>query len=228
MNAETAPPSGTSAVSDDASLHRTLVISSPKVAWRAEGTPSGEAATVEVTTDGGNTWQPTDPGISAVVRLTAYGHGGVFVVGANADCNATLVKVTAPDRAWQTDQQALADTWYQMPDNPLIVHAPGGDKSRPCLKRLMGLASIGSYRAVAVCGNGRLKSLNEAGHWTTLMQRGAVAVNADNDRFVVVRTSSGCSGLTVQTFDAKGDGLTQSGADSARSMHTPDASRFRS
>lgn len=57
--------------------------------WRATSTGCDGSAEVEVTTDGGRSWSKTKPGLTAIVRLKAYGDSSVFAVGADDQCRPT-------------------------------------------------------------------------------------------------------------------------------------------
>lgn len=201
----TARPSDEDAVADP---RRVMAASSSSVAWRAEVRDCGEASTVEVSTNGGRTWRATEPGLDAIVRLKSYGDQSVFALGADDDCKASFASVENPDARWQTDQSMTADIWYRVPDDDDVVHAPGGATSRPCGDELVGFAGRGTYEAAAICADGRLRTIREGRSWTTVRNdTGAVAVNADDNRFTVARAMDGCDGLVVQHFGASGRGL---------------------
>lgn len=201
----TARPADEDMVSDP---RRVMAVSSSSVAWRAEVRDCGGASTVEVSTNGGRTWRATEPGLGAIVRLKSYGDQSVFALGADDSCEASFASVENPDARWQTDQSMTADIWYQVPDDDDVVHAPGGATSRPCGNDLVGLAGRGTYEASAICADGRLRTIREGRSWTTVRNdTGAVAVNADDNRFTVARAMDGCDGLVVQHFGASGRGL---------------------
>lgn len=189
-----------------------LAASSGKVAWRAEPSPCGTAATVEVTTDGGRHWTRRDPGIASVVRLKTYGDGAVLAIGADARCRPTYAWATGPRAPWQRSRALAGDVWYRTPAQLDVVHAPGGKQSRPCGKNLVSLAGLGTYRAAALCADGRIRTEAEGRPWQTVAtDTEALSLNADDDGFVVAMARSGCAGVVVARFDEVGAGLGPAG-----------------
>ncbi|GAA1432537.1 hypothetical protein GCM10009616_22220 [Microlunatus lacustris] len=187
---------------------RLLAVSSERVAWRASRGGCDDEADVEVTTNGGRTWRSADPGVSAAVRLKSYGETSVFLIGADGQCRPSYAWQTSPDAEWQRDATRADDIWYRMPDNPDRVHAPGGRRSVPCSAGLADLAGLGTERAAALCRDGRLRTTDDGGRWTTVLKdSGGRALNADDNDFVVAREVPSCSGLVVQRFDVEGGGL---------------------
>ena len=187
---------------------RLLALASERVAWRAARGGCDDEATVEVTTNGGRTWRPTDPGVSAGARLKSYGEGSVFLIGADGQCRPTFARQTSPGATWQRDAGQADAIWYRLPRDPDRVHAPGGRRSVPCPGGLADLAGLGTERAAALCGDGRLRTTDDGGRWTTVLKdSGGRALNADDAEFVIAREVPSCSGLAVQRFDVQGDGL---------------------
>jgi hypothetical protein len=182
------------------------------VAWRAETTGCGGAAVVEVSTDGGRSWSRTRPGLSAIVRLKAYGENAVFAVGADARCRPTYAWISGPGEQWRSERARVSDVWFRTPGDLDLVHAPGGQTSRPCGSALVDLAGLGTYQAAALCADGRIRTEAEGRSWRTVRSRsGAVSLNADDSRFVAGVVSPGCPGLAVQRFDSSGEGLDRPG-----------------
>ena len=161
-----------------------------------------------MTTDGGRTWSPANTGLQSVVRLKTYGTSAVFAVGADANCRPSYAWTTGLRQPWQRDSAQLSDKWYRVPQRLDTVHAPGGDTSRPCGAELVDLAGLGTYRAAALCGDGRLRTIAEGQSWKTVEQdSGVVALNADDLEFVAAGVGKGCNGTAVRRFDGDGNGL---------------------
>lgn len=194
---------------DTARAGRLLAVSSGRVGWRAEATGCSEEAVVEVSGDGGRTWSPTRPGLTAVVRLKAYGEDSVFAVGADARCRPTYAWVTGPRDRWQRDRSRVGDVWFRAPDDLDLVTAPGGGESRPCGDDdLVDLAGLGTYQAAALCANGRIRTEAEGRSWRTVRENsGALSLGADDNGFVAAVGSPGCDGLGIRRFDSSGKGL---------------------
>lgn len=201
----TAAPTGPQQLDSRPAL---LAVSSERLAWRAQQGRCGTDASVEVSDDGGKSWRSTDPGIGSIVRLKTYGPTSVFAVGADDDCRPTYAWISGPGDSWRRDADRTRNLWYRTPDDLDLVHAPGGSTSRPCGKKLAGLAGLGTFRAAALCTDGRLRTDDEGRGWRTVQtELTALAVNADDDQFVVALQREGCDGVVIRTFDASGSGL---------------------
>lgn len=187
---------------------RLLAVASDRVAWRAARGGCDDEAEVEVTTNGGRTWRPTDAGVTAPIRLKAYDQASVFLIGAGGRCRPTFVRQASPGADWQRDAGRVDDIWFRLPEDPDRVHAPGGRRSVPCSTGLVDLAGLGGERAAALCRDGRLRTTDDGDRWTTVLKKsGGRALNADDTEFVIAREVSSCSGLAVQRFDVEGRGL---------------------
>lgn len=188
---------------------RVLAADSEFVAWRAVSGGCDTPAIIEVTTDGGQTWQRTHPGIRAIVRLKAYGSESVFAIGADAHCQPTYAWIDGPGLGWQHDASQVADKWFRVPGDLDQVHDTFGGRSKPCGDGLADLAGLGTYQAAALCADGRIRTRDQGRGWRTVEEHsGAVALNADDIQFVAAVTSPGCTGgVAIRTFDVNGTGL---------------------
>lgn len=188
---------------------RLLAADSDQVAWRAETGDCNTPATVEVTTDGGDSWRATDPGIRSIVRLKAFGSDAVFAIGADADCKPTYAWIEGPDKKWQRDASQTSDKWYRVPSDQNQIHDAEGKTSRPCDDGVAALAGLGTYQAAVLCNDGRIRTRDQGRDWRTVDGKsGAVALNADNSRFVAAVTDQRCKdGLSIRIFDVDGNGL---------------------
>lgn len=200
---------------------RVMAADSDQVAWRAEPGDCNTPATVEVTTDGGDTWKATDPGIRSIVRLKAFGTDAVFAIGADADCKPTYAWIDGPDKKWQHDASRTSDKWYRVPTNPNQIHDAEDKTSEPCDKGVADLAGIGTYQAAVLCDDGRIRTRDKGRGWQTVERNsGAIALNADDSRFVAALKDSSCGdGVAIRTFDADGNGLSD-GSGSCREART--------
>lgn len=200
------PPKGPS--DEDDGQPRLLAANSGRVAWRATSTGCNGSAVVEVTADGGRSWSKTKPGLTAIVRLKAYGESSVFAVGADDQCRPTYAWITGPKQQWQRDRSRVENTWYRTPNDPDEVHAPGGGTSRPCGDGLLDLAGLGTFEAAVRCDDGRIRTEAEGRSWRTVQEESELlSLNADDSSFVSAGTRKGCSGVVVRRFGSGGGGL---------------------
>lgn len=185
---------------------RLLAVNSDHIAWRAEASRCGQSSKLEVTTDGGKTWNVTDSGLSSVVRLRAFGDSSVFAIGADADCKPVYAVDAYPGDQWQLDSSMLSDTWFREPNDLNTVHDPQDRTSQPCGKAgIVDFAGQGDTKGAALCGDGSLRTRDGGSDWqTTVHKSDAVALNADDNHFVMVEQISQCHGLAVQRFDVHG------------------------
>lgn len=192
---------------------RLLAANSSTIAWRAKEGDCDHRSTVEVTTDGGRTWRTTNPGIRGIVRLSAYGEGSVFAVGADADCKPTYAWISSPGGKWRQDQAVIWDVWFRYPSDRTRVHAPGGRTFRPCRGEISSFAGIGSYQAAVLCEDGRVRTLDRGRGWrTVLINSGGLVVNADTQRFLLARIRPQCDRTFLQQFDVRAAKLNDRGA----------------
>lgn len=188
---------------------RLLAVNSDQVAWRAAASGCGEESKIEVTTDGGKTWRTTDSGLRSVVRLRAFGDASVFAIGADEHCKPTYSVDAYPGAEWQGDNSMLAETWFRSPNNLNAVHDPHNKTSHPCgTVGVVDLAGRGDDQAAVLCGDSSIRIRDGQGDWRSAVQKSAaLALNADDNRFVMAVRVSGCAGLAVQRFTLNGDHL---------------------
>lgn len=186
---------------------RLLAMNSERVGWRATITECGSPGTIEVTSNGGRGWRSTESGLTSVLRLKTFGKSAVFAVGADDRCRARFRTIEAPAGRWESDGGMLPEIWYREPKRRDVVHAPGGDRSRPCERGVADLAGLGSFSATALCQDGSLAITDSAGErWSPLrLNLDVQALNADDLGFVAAGRSSACSGVAVVEFNADGE-----------------------
>lgn len=191
---------------------RLLAANSAQVAWRAKSTDCKGDAKVEVTSNGGKSWSSTDPGLTAIVRLKAYGDGSVFAIGADNKCRATYAWISGPKETWQQDRSRVDTIWFQTPADLDEVHAPGGRTTKPCGDDLIDFAGFGTLEAAAHCEDDRIRTTTNGRSWKTVQKQSEIlSLNADDDGFVAAGTSDDCKGVVVRRFDGAGGGLDSKG-----------------
>lgn len=190
-----------------------LANDSDQIAWRAKpadchSAPSG-AGTIEVTSDGGKTWQSSDPGLSTVVGLVASGASGAIAIGADKNCKPAYVRIDAPDGHWQQDKSALDSAWYVTPGDLNTVHEPHGSMSKPCdTLGLVNLAAVDNKQAAVLCSDGSVRTRVGGQDWTKVKAGpGVVAISASPKRFVMASQLKACNGLSIRRFELTSAGL---------------------
>jgi hypothetical protein len=182
-------------------------MNSDRVGWRATITECDSPGKLEVTSNGGRSWRATESGLTNMLRLKAFGVAAVFAVGTDDRCRARFRTIESPDGRWESDGGMLPEIWYREPKRRDVVHAPGGDRSRPCDSGVADLAGLGSFNAVALCQDGSLAITESAGErWGPLrLDLDVQALNADDLGFVAAGRSSACGGVAIVKFNPDGD-----------------------
>lgn len=182
-------------------------MSSDRVGWRATITECDSPGNLEVTSNGGRSWRTTKSGLTNMLRLKTFGVAAVFAVGTDDRCRARFRTIESPDGRWESEGGMLPEIWYREPKRRDVVHAPGGDRSRPCESGVADLAGLGSSNAAALCQDGSLAITDSAGkRWGPLrLDLDVQALNADDLGFVAAGRSSACGGVAVVIFNPDGD-----------------------
>lgn len=182
---------------------RVLAVNSDKLAWRAAFGPCPTEPNIEVTRDGGRTWQRTAAGLKSVSRLRSYSESAVFAVGGTSKCDARYVATGGPEESWGPNERLLGETWYRLPDEPDRVHAPAGQLSNPCGDDLGDFAGLGDSNAAALCTNGQVRVTQDGGRrWRDLKGSDTgLAIGADDGVYAVAARRAGCDGIAVTVID---------------------------
>ena len=154
---------------------------------------------LEVSRDGGRTWQPSKPKLRSVSRLRAYSESSVFAVGGAEGCAPRYLATGGPGEPWSGNGALLAESWYRVPKEINRVHAPGGRLSNPCGKRLHDFAGLGDLGASALCADGTVRITQDSGQsWRDLKGKSAgLALGADERVYAVAMRRKGCDGIAV-------------------------------
>ena len=116
----TATPSPTKATPVSDRSRRVLAVSSAKIAWRAVFGACPTDPDLEVSRDGGRTWQPSKPKLRSVSRLRAYSESSVFAVGGAEGCAPRYLATGGPGEPWSANGALL---------DGVVVPRPEGDQS---------------------------------------------------------------------------------------------------
>lgn len=189
---------------------RTLTVVDEQTAWRAERGSCDTQAVIEVTTDGGATWKPTQPvatGGREVFWLWAQDENyAQAVVTASDDCDVTGIRTFTAGNFWQLNADALEAAVYLAPDGSLV--APSG-ATTPCNVPI-DLAERGNALAV-LCADGILHESFDGASWTQTSVPGAIAVAQAGEGYVVaVQQLDDCEGIALVSISS--DAITSGGA----------------
>lgn len=175
---------------------------------RVGSCPDG-GASIDVTSDGGSTWDSFD--LSSQLGLgniqsVGTGNGAyAWLIGQNlTDCTTTAAQTYTSGRDWELAPQILASEWYVDPTNTKSLTGPGGETvETPCeLARL----TTSTDSVAGVCTDGRIVISNDDGaSWTeSETQQGidALAFTPDGLTAVLVGQTSCADGVALRTFDS--------------------------
>src|SRR5699024_9651315 len=100
-------------------------------AWRASVGSCDDQGTLEVTADGGESWDEVDPGLGPIVRVKALDEDTMFAIGGDADCNPNFQLTASAGAEWQELNEELGGSWHTLPADRNTVVGPGGEVA-PC------------------------------------------------------------------------------------------------
>lgn len=189
-----------------ADAQRTLIdIGSGRAVVRATTGRCGKGgATVELSFDGGRTFEPARiPGAAVVLRVASTNADEVYVVATDPDCRAvTTFTTTNGGGAWdRTD--GSEGSWHRLSHAGARIHAPTGTADVPCEHNevVAGFSTLSTDQAYALCGDGAvLRTVDGAKSWS---RQGTAPAATDLDfvdpanGLAVTATQQSCSGVAV-------------------------------
>ncbi|MGC5617429.1 WD40/YVTN/BNR-like repeat-containing protein [Georgenia sp. Z1491] len=184
---------------------RLLASANGEVAWRAVVGDCQNPGTVELTTDGGATWSPTDTGLAPVTRLKAITPTAVFAVGGvDPDCAPVYAGSVDGGNNWEQAPELVDGTWYIDPSDRAVLGTTVGEVEAPC--EVAGLAGFDDASAALLCTDGSLSVSTDGGSsWTTTAEEtGAVAVGLTLQGYVLAGSAEGCEGTQLWTAGVEG------------------------
>ncbi len=174
-------------------------------AWRAVlGTCDKGGASIEVTGDGGRTWQARKAPAKALGRVQPVSADRAFVIGADASCSAGEY-ITADGAGTWDGPRELQGAWSRTPGGASSTAVtPDRAGARPCGSgTLLDLARVSGTSARALCADGSVTTSTDGGAtWTGLAKvTGALALSVRDEkgtsRVYVARVGQGCAGVEV-------------------------------
>ncbi|GAA2493562.1 hypothetical protein GCM10009858_34450 [Terrabacter carboxydivorans] len=195
-------------------------------AWRATtGTCERGGATIERTSDGGQTWTKVRSPARAVARIQPLDATRAFAVGAGTDCTLRQYSSGDAGQTWRTPT-AVTGGWARQLAEPTQVLAPKAGTATPCgTAVVLDLSRTSATEAQALCAGGSVVVTEDGGAtWTDSGDApGAVAISnllVDNQlRTYAARIVGACKGVQLVVV-AKGKA-----ADVVACVPVPDAQR---
>lgn len=181
---------------------RTLAVVDEQTAWRAERGSCDTQAVIELTTDGGATWQRTVPSATEsheVLWLWAQDDDyAQAVVNAGDDCETTGIRTFTGGNEWVARDDVLPDAVYLAVDGSLVT--PQGFAA-PC-DAPVDVAQRGGAVAV-LCADGTLHETTDGADWAQATIPGALSVTDAGDGYAVaVRGLESCEGIALVSIGA--------------------------
>ena len=197
--APTAPPEPATAPG------RLLSVLDEDTAWRsAVGSCPGTPPTLELTTDGGRSWRPSDlagiADVAAVATVQATSEDVASVVAFDADsCAPVLALSYVAGDDWVTYPDRVAGNWFLDPAKPQVLHTPTGEAPAPC-ESVVSLAARSATDAAALCADRTVYRTTDGGAtWSAPAGiPGSTAIAASEDEYLIaVGGETGCPGVAV-------------------------------
>jgi hypothetical protein len=194
---------------------RLLFAVSSTTAWRSTVGDCDTPARIELSTDGGATWERTVRiGPTPIVLLGALPSGDLFTIGgAGQSCSVRYVSY-AKDGTVTTSTSSPINVWFPTPKDRDEINGPDRTKATPCSGHVIGVASLDVSRALIVCDNGAAMSTSNSGKAWRQAARipNTLTITAGSGRYWVARVQEACDGVTVQSLTEDGgvtDGRTR-------------------
>ncbi|MCL3817230.1 WD40/YVTN/BNR-like repeat-containing protein [Aeromicrobium wangtongii] len=172
------------------------------VVYGTRGRCSDPAAPVQVSTDGGADFAPTQTGLTTTLAVRAKSAKSITVVGTTADCKVQQLESTNGGSSWAAADKI--DLWYPAPDDAETVVTPTG-ASKPgegCIVTSVSQVTTESGRVS--CADGTIRgSGNNGKQWVQLGRLDNVRVSAfltPSAGFALARYS-GCAANAFTTTD---------------------------
>lgn len=201
------------------SVPRLLSSASETLAWRSEGGSCDEAGSLELATDGGETWDaayPTADTLGRTLRISTSDFTAVqSAVATGANCELRGVRSFDSGSSWSNDGQVVTNSVLVDPQDASEVIWGGESVQGPC--RNMTQVAVTRNVASVVFGDGLIwRAPSDDSDWIETGVENAVAVSGSDGRWIAV----------IETKDCDGLGLVESSDPSVKSLAClPDGSR---
>ena len=189
----------------DAAVERFLAAGSETL-WRGiAGTCAAGDALVEISTDGGETWEAVTPWAPAARQLLSIdpfmGNEAQLVAAVGDDCEPTGIRTFTQAVAWAENPEGLRGLTYIDPAEPSTLVIGGQQIEAPC-ESPWGLRA-GAEAAGVIC-DGVAYVLDAEDSWLALEAAQPVALATAGESLLVAHTDASCNGLAITGFAADG------------------------
>ena len=168
------------------------------------GTCGKGGATVELSLDGGKSFQASEVSAAAVVlRVASIDADNAWLVASDADCGSvTTYRTTNGGGAWDATEGSEG-SWHRLTESGARVHAPTGPADVPCAENQVaaGFSTLSSDQAYVLCGDGKVLRTRDGGRaWSPRGEvPGAMDLDfVDESHGIAAVTGDGeCSGVAI-------------------------------
>ncbi|WP_152190672.1 hypothetical protein [Georgenia satyanarayanai] len=140
---------------------RIIVGADAATAWRAEVGDCSDPATLERTSNGGESWEELALDLAPVSRVRVLGPQTLFAIGGAADCEPTYLSSSTAGSSWLSNDQYLEGSWYLIPSDRATMATPAGTVAAPC--EAVDLAALDATDAALLCRDGDLALTSDGG-----------------------------------------------------------------
>jgi hypothetical protein len=196
--------SPSAAPAEDAVLEPTpitlgLVAVDDRTAWRfTRGSCDAGGSTLAVSEDGAQAWQPRVAPFDTTLRVRVRDNGSAaFAIGGDDGCTPRFRQTRDAAQTWDRPAQ-VPGAWYRDGEDPDVVGTEAGTRAKPCGDTGVVDLAVDDTSALALCGDGRLRSSATGKQWSDEGSvEGALAVAVSGKRTLALVTRSDCAGLAV-------------------------------
>lgn len=200
----TSAPPTTAAPSGPVPVQRMVVGLDARRAWRASaGTCGGGESLLQVTSDGGRTWDDATSPSKAIARIQPLAGGTGFLYAAGADC-ALQEWTTKDDGKTWAGPKRIVGGWTRQIAEPTQLTTPAKDAVQPCGDvPVIDLSRTSAEQAEALCAEGNVVVTNDGGAtWSDSgAAPGAVALSNRLEGEILstyaARIDASCAGVEV-------------------------------
>lgn len=176
-----------------------LVALDDTTAWRfTRGSCDTGGSTLAVSEDGAQTWQPRVAPFDTTLRVRVRDNGSAaFAIGGDGDCRPRFRNTRDAAQTWDRPT-SVPGAWYRDGKDPAVVGTEAGTRAKPCGDGGVVDLAVDDRSAIALCGDGRLRSSSTGKQWSDEgTVEGALAVAVTKERTLALATRADCAGLAV-------------------------------